>query len=261
MNSFVATSRPPVPAAPAPTYNLRSWLGSSLRWSAAGVGLAVIGYATYVGVTWARYGRVSRPDPDDQDALLDRFMPVSDVVERHHTYVAAPAAVTLAVAQDMSLSDSPDRACRVQGPELILRAEPDARPRRGLLEDMQSLGWVILAETPGQEIVLGAVTKPWEANVTFRSVPPEAFRAFNEPDYVKIVWTLRADAIGETQSIFRTETRAIATDRSARAKFRRYWSFLSPGIILIRWLMLGPVRAEAERQARQGAGATAPRTR
>jgi len=265
MNSFVAIGRPPIPPGANTTSGhglaLRSWLRSSLRWSAAGVGLAAIGYATYVGVTWARYGRVSHPDPDEQDALLDRFMPVSDVVERHHAYVAAPAAVTLAVAQDMSLSDSPIVRAVFKGRELILRAEPGARPRRGLVEDMQSLGWVILAETPGHEIVLGAVTKPWEPNVTFRSVPQEAFRAFNEPDYVKIAWTLRADAIGATQSIFRTETRAIATDRSARAKFRRYWSFLSPGIILIRWLMLGPVRAEAERQARQGAVATAPRTR
>jgi hypothetical protein len=31
------------------------------------------------------------------------------------------------------------------------------------------------------------------------------------------------------------ETRAMATDQSARTKFRSYWSFLSPGIILIRW--------------------------
>ena len=49
--------------------------------------------------------------------------------------------------------------------------------------------------------------------------------------------------------MFRTETRAVATDAAARAKFRRYWSFLSPGIVLIRWLMLGPVKAEAERRA------------
>ena len=69
-------------------------------------------------------------------------------------------------------------------------------------------------------------------------------------DYVKIVWTLRADAIGADASIFRTETRAIATDATARAKFRRYWSFLSPGIILIRWASLSPLKAEAERRAR-----------
>ena len=104
-------------------------------------------------------------------------------------------------------------------------------------------------------MVVGAVTKPWEPNPTFRGVPAEAFAAFAEPGYVKIAWTLRADPDGLTASIFRSETRAIATDPSARARFRLYWSCLSPGIILIRRLMLGQLKAEAERRvARAGTG-------
>jgi hypothetical protein len=42
----------------------------------------------------------------------------------------------------------------------------------------------------------------------------------------------------------------VATDASARKKFRRYWSLLSPGIIIIRAVMLRPVKQEAERRAR-----------
>jgi hypothetical protein len=98
---------------------------------------------------------------------------------------------------------------------------------------------------------MGAVTRPWEANVTFRALPPEQFAAFKEPGYVKIAWTIRADQLTASQSVFRTETRAIATDAYARIRFRRYWSFLSPGIIVIRWALLGPVRTEAERRARE----------
>jgi hypothetical protein len=112
-----------------------------------------------------------------------------------------------------------------------------------------SLGWRVLAEVPGRELVVGAVTLPWEANVKFHGLSPGEFAAFNEPGYVKIVWTLRADPIGASESVFRTETRAIATDASARATFRRYWSLLSPGIIVIRWVMLEPVKREAERRA------------
>jgi hypothetical protein len=96
---------------------------------------------------------------------------------------------------------------------------------------------------------MGAVTKPWEANVVFRSLPPNEFATFNEPGYVKIAWTLRADANSPTNSVFRTETRAVPTDAMARRKFRRYWSLLSPGIIAIRWMMLRPLKAEAERRA------------
>jgi hypothetical protein len=94
------------------------------------------------------------------------------------------------------------------------------------------------------------VTRPWEANVSFRALPSQEFAAFNEPGYVKIAWTLRADPITPTQSVFRTETRAVATDASARTKFRRYWSLLSPGIIIIRWMMLKPVKTDAECRCR-----------
>ena len=80
-------------------------------------------------------------------------------------------------------------------------------------------------------------------------MPPAEFTAFHEPDYVKIAWTLRADPRGPDESVFRTETRVVATDPVARAKFRRYWAFVSPGIIMIRWLSLGPVKADAERRA------------
>jgi hypothetical protein len=230
---------------------MRSSLASSLRWSAVGVGLGATAYAAYVGVTWLRYGHPAAPTADEHDELLDRFMPEYDVVDRHRINVAAPAAVTLAAARDADLYDNLLLRAVFKGRELILRAGPDNRSRpRGLLADVQSLGWAILAETAGREIVVGAVTKPWEADVTFRSLPAETFAAFDEPDYVKIVWTLRADAIDATSSVFRTETRALATDPSARAKFRRYWSFLSPGIVLIRRMMLRPVKAEAERRQR-----------
>jgi hypothetical protein len=224
--------------------------GWAARWGAAGVGLAGGAYAAYVGVTWYRYGRPPRPSVDEQDDLLDRFMPTYEVVERHHVRVHAPAAVTLAAAQEMDLLHSPLVRAIIKARELVLGATPDDRPRpRGLLAEVQSLGWGVLADVPGREIVVGGVTKPWEANATFRAPPLDEFLAFSEPDSVKIVWTLRADPVGDAASIFRTETRVTTTDPVARAKFRRYWSFLSPGIIVIRWAALAPVKAEAERRA------------
>ena len=113
------------------------------------------------------------------------------------------------------------------------------------------MGWTVLAEVPDREIVLGAVTRPWEPNVTFRGVPADRFAAFAEPDYVKIVWNLRADPVGPAGSIFRTETRAVATDTAARAKFRLYWSFFSPGMMLIRWASLAPLASDAVRRAKR----------
>jgi hypothetical protein len=120
-----------------------------------------------------------------------------------------------------------------------------------LLKQMKALGWGVLAEIPGREIVLGAVTQAWKANVAFRALPPHEFAAFHEPGYVKIAWTLRADPAGPTKSIARHETRAVATDPVAVARFRWYWSTLSPGIKVIRYVAIRLIKSEAERRALQ----------
>jgi hypothetical protein len=178
-------------------------------------------------------------------------MPAYEVVERHRIQVAAPAETTFAAACETSLLSSPISRAIFRAREVILGSTPDTTDRpRGVLASTQSLGWGVLADVPGRAVVMGAVTQPWEANVTVRPLPPEDCAAFNEPGYVKIVWTLRADPIDARASVFRTETRVVATDASARKKFRRYWSLLSPGIIIIRAVMLRPVKQEAERRAR-----------
>ena len=226
---------------------------SALNWVAGAVGAAAGAYAGYAGVTWLRYGSPAPPEADDADPLLDQLMPVYDVAERHHVHVAAPAGITFAAACEQDLMALPLVRAIFKVREILVRSEPDTTTHpRGLLALTKSIGWGVLAEVPGREIVMGAVTQPWSANVVFRPLPPREFAAFDEPGYVRIAWTLRADPIGTDASIFRTETRAVATDVVARAKFRRYWSFLSPGIILIRWASLQPVRAEAERLARLG---------
>jgi hypothetical protein len=226
-----------------------------LRWTTGALGVAAAGYALYFGTAWARYGQAAPPDHDAADLLLDRFIPTYEVAERHHIRVAAPGEITFAAAQEMDLNQSWIVRAIFRARELVLGAEPDAAARpRGIVGFATSIGWGVLAEAPGRELVIGAVTQPWNANVVFRALPPDEFAAFNEPGYVKIVWTLRADPVDAAHSIFRTETRAIATDPRARRKFRRYWSFLSPGIIVIRWMSLGPLKADAERRAKGAVG-------
>jgi hypothetical protein len=222
------------------------------QWAAVGLGIAAVAYATTVALVWSRYGRPApAPAPGEADALLDRFMPAFEVAERHHVRVDAPAETTLSVAAEMDIEASPIVSGIIRARERILGAEPDARSRPGgLLAQTTAMGWGVLATVPGREIVVGAVTQPWLANVVFRSLPPEAFGAFTDAGYVKIVWTLRADPIGPDASIFRTETRVVTTDPAARAKFRWYWARFSPGIVLIRQVMLRHVKREAERRAR-----------
>ena len=223
-----------------------------IRLAAVSAGVAAGAYAAMAGLAWYRYGRTGQANGGDVDLLLDRFMPVYDVVERHHVRVAAPAATTFAAAAEQELFDLPLVHAIFRARDLVLGATPATREKqRGLLAEVQFLGWGILADVPGREVVVGAFTKPWDANPTFHALRPDEFATFGEPGYVKIAWTLRADAVGTSASIFRTETRALATDPIARARFRRYWAFASPGIGMIRWLSLLPLKHEAERRARE----------
>jgi hypothetical protein len=225
----------------------------ALEWAAAGVGLSAAAYLTYVAYAWSRYGVPAPPGPDERDALLDAVIPLYEVAERHSARVAAPASMTLAAAMDADLMASPLVRAIVRAREIVLGATPDAvRQPKGLLDETTALGWRVLAVAPDREIVVGAVTQPWHANVVFRGLPPDQFTAFDEPGYVKIAWTLRADPTADGASIFRTETRVVTTDATARRLFRWYWARFSPGIILIRRALVGRLRRDAERRARTG---------
>ena len=90
--------------------------------------------------------------------------------------------------------------------------------------------------------------QPWLADVKFTAIAPQEFAAYAEPDQVKIAWTLEAEELAPDLTRFAQETRAVATDAEARAKFRRYWRWARFGIVAIRLLLLPAVRREAERR-------------
>jgi hypothetical protein len=223
-----------------------------IRRVALGASAALLAGAGYMATTWYRYGRARAVPTGDE--LLDRFMPVYEVRERHQTRVRAPVEATFAAARALELNRSPLVRAIFRGRELLMGSSAGAaRPPRPFLDEVLSLGWRVLAETPGREIVLGAVTQPWQADVVFRGVPPEEFAAFDEPDCVKIAWTLAVNPLGPDESVFRTETRVASTDLSARRKFRRYWAVVSPGILLIRRETLRLVKQAAEGGSRSQA--------
>lgn len=222
---------------------------------AGGAALAAATYGLYAGVAWLRYGHAALPhDPGEEDDVLDRFMPLYDVVERHHIEVAAPADVTFETARNLNGLAVPIARALFKVRDVVMRASPpEIELPHHLVDAMQAIGWRVLAELRDRELMIGAVTKPWEAVPVFRGVSPLEFVSFAEPGYVKIVLALRADPVSEHASIFRTETRAVATDNASRVRFRRYWALVSPGVALIRRGLLVPVKAAAESK-----GAVAP---
>ena len=175
---------------------------------------------------------------------IERFMPAWDVRTFHEVIVQAPADTVFSVAEHFDLQSNPLVRAIFWLRGKIMRAS-NTTPRRpaGLVEETKSLGWGELTRRPGRELVMGAVTQPWIADVKFTAVPPDDFLGYGEWGRVKITWTLEAVPIEPTLTLFRTETRVRATDMAAREKLLRYWRFARFGIMMIRWLQLRALRS------------------
>ena len=107
-------------------------------------------YGSYVAWAWLAYGRPCRGRRDEADELLDQFMPRYDVVERHTTFVRAPAEITLAAACEMRLDESRIVRAVFRGREILLGARPAAsRKPQGLVAQMRILGWAFLRRRRG----------------------------------------------------------------------------------------------------------------
>lgn len=220
----------------------------------AGSAAAALLAAGYGAMTYYRFGRES--PGRTRNPLLDPFIPRFDVRERHEGKVLAPAALTWAAARELDLQRSPLIRGILRARELLMgaRAAPEQLPTGPFLDQVLAIGWRVLAEDPEHWIVFGAAAQPWKADVVFRSLAAGEFADFDEPDWVKIAWTVEVARLDESRSLFRTETRAVATDPGARARFRRYWALVRPGIVLIRREMLRVVRSEAEARALRPSG-------
>lgn len=182
-------------------------------------------------------------------SLLDRFVPGPDVRERFETTVRAPARVVMEVATAFDMQSPPLVRAIFRLREAVLRSAPHSpRAPQGILEETTRLGWGRLAEEQGRWVACGARCQPWLADVKFVAIPPQDFAGYAKPDEVKIAWSLEAIETAPNVTRFAQETRAVATDAAARAKFLRYWRWARFGIVAIRLLMLPAVRREAERR-------------
>lgn len=184
-------------------------------------------------------------------AILDTFIPNPDAGGRHEIVIDAPAELVLETAWEFDIQSIPAIRAIFWLRGAILGTKNPVAPRTDLIADMLGRGWGPLAEDPGHFFAAGAACRPWLADVVFSPIPPDRFAAYDEPDRVKIAWTIEVDPLGPGRSRFATETRAVATDARARALFRRYWFVFSIGILAIRKLLLRAVRREAQRKWQQ----------
>jgi hypothetical protein len=213
--------------------------------AALAAGTAALLELGYFCKTWLGYGKRNHNGPSD--TLLDKFMPAYEVAEQHQTSVKAPASVTFEAACDLNLQESQIAQLLFKTRSLFMRETRHLPVRPSLrLRQMEELGWRILAEEPGRQIVLGAVARPWARNSNFEPISREEFAEFSRPGFAKIVFSLAVQEVDDKESTFYTKTRVITTDSYSRERFRVYWAAASPGIVLIRRVILRAVKQKAE---------------
>lgn len=188
--------------------------------------------------------------------LIDRYLPTFDVSHICEESVAAPPEAAFTAIRETDLRDPivdflfalrelPLRLAR----RLRGEAAPAAAPQV-TLGDVKQLGpgFVLLAEEPGAELVVGAVGQFWRRDYGGKLVSADEFIGFQEPGYAKLGMSLSVRPAG-AGSIMTYEARTATTDDGARRKFRIYWRLIAPGVALIMRRALRRMKARAERHA------------
>jgi hypothetical protein len=191
--------------------------------------------------------------------LIKELMPEPDIVMRHVRGVhAPPERVYAALATtDFGKSGLIALLFALRGLPALLMAPRETihklRKRKAdsalTLRRLTKEGFGLVAERPGQEIVLGVTGRFWKASAKLKPADREQFRVGPPPGEVLVAWNFLVEPAPEDHARITTETRIKAADVDTRLTFKRYWLVVHPGSALIRRSMLAAIAREASRPA------------
>jgi hypothetical protein len=217
---------------------------------AAGALLVVVGF-----LLPAREVRVGTPR-----TRLDEVMPRYQFAEHHATHVRALpdrvfSAIRAVTADEILLFQTLTRIRRFgrPGPESVLNA-PERMP---LLEVATSTSFLVLAEEPDHELVIGTLVLAPSGLRSPSSPTAEDFRRLEGPGFAKAAMNFLVERDTEGSRVS-TETRVFATDEATCRRFARYWRLIRPGSGLIRRTWLRAIRRRAEAPAVEPRDSTRP---
>ncbi len=120
---------------------------------------------------------------------------------------------------------------------------------RPVMKQVLCSGFVLLAEEPGREIVLGTIGQFWKLSGGAPSGIKDAqdFMAFSRPGFAKAAINFQIEAGSDGSARVSTETRIRALDPLSRRKFAGYWRVIYVGSVLIRRMWLRSIKRRAER--------------
>jgi hypothetical protein len=191
--------------------------------------------------------------------LIDDFLPTYSVAERHAIDVQASPDVVYRAIRSADLARAlPVRllfALRALPAALIEGRAGLARlARRGrspiTLDQFERHGFVVLAENPPRELLIGLVGAFWTLRGGLRATDATRFRGPQRAGTARAAWNFVVDARDERNARLSTETRVEPVDAASARRFRAYWLLVRPWSGLTRRCMLRAIRHEAERQAR-----------
>lgn len=196
--------------------------------------------------------------------LADELLPVYDVSDAVARAVDAERAVAWRALLEVDLVHLGREAPLVgllgalrMLPEVVsqlLHGEPPAKPPESVrIIDLPSISmnkgrWVLLADGPGEELVLGLVGRFWRPVIDYAPIGSvEEFLAFDEPGFAKTVYELAADDLGLGRTLLSGLMRTACTDEHSRRWFRRYWTFgVGSGAHILVAALLESARTKAE---------------
>lgn len=175
--------------------------------------------------------------------LLDEILPTWHFRSHHSTVVAASAARVVEALESLRLDRDLSSLVRLLFRARGLSFPSGPTPRAAL----RAIGFSVLAERPGREIVFGIAGKFWApremANLV-RVPDAPAFIAFDRPGQAKGAMNILVEPISDDRTLLRTETRVSCTDRRARLLFGAYWTLIR---IPSGWIRGDMLRAIARR--------------
>ena len=186
--------------------------------------------------------------------LIDDLLPRYDECERHTVTIDAPPDAVYRALRETDFGRL--RALRAL---LALRAVPalltgrlaKSERREPLTLDNVVYGRAtLLAEDPGQEIVLGIVGPFWRLCPELERLEAAEFRRGPRPGTAFAAWNFALERTDDGRTSLATETRVLCGDDASRKRFRRYWLLVHPFSAFIRRVMLRAIKREAERRRR-----------
>jgi hypothetical protein len=127
------------------------------------------------------------------------------------------------------------------------RRLPHSPVSADLRQRIQGTGFVILAEVPNEEIVIGVAGRFWRPDGgRCMELNANDFVGFSRSGHAKVAWNFKLRAESPRNTVLSTETRIKCFGRAARWKFRFYWSLVAPFSGLMRKAILKQIKSEAE---------------